>query len=464
MQVKVVHPHDASEGCGMPIGPDLQTRRRGTRFRLFAQTPTSLTSATPETVWVSPPPQAIGPGPSDARMYVCHAIAKAQPYEYPHYLPPYRGAAHPPAAAGPDGHFDHLEPGSREFLAAHVFAGVRRTLDVWEGYFGESLPWHFATDYRRLELIPYLDWHNAQCGYGFLETGFALPAEGAPSLFGLNFDVLAHEVGHSLLFALLGVPPLRHQSAGFLGFSESACDLVALVTVLHFDSVVDRLLRATQGNIYTLNELDRLGEISRTEQIRTVVSSRTMADFIAGWRSEHEISLPLTGALFDTFVEVYLKRLTDDGLIPAALGARALAHFGASEGSAEIAQDFAAAYAGRHEVFKDALLAARDYFGFALAGAWHRLDVMSLDYVDVRDAMLATDHALADGRHARIIRDNFAWRKIGAVRFGPRLDATPHETDRRDGDADRAAARPQRTWPPQGLSYKARVAASARDG
>ncbi|MCU0973506.1 MAG: hypothetical protein MUF80_06075, partial [Burkholderiales bacterium] len=79
-------------------------------------------------------------------MYVVDAIGKHLPYDYP-YLPPYHGRHHPPVEPGADGHFDHLEPASREFMAAHLYGTLRFVLDVWEKYFGGEIPWHFADDY-----------------------------------------------------------------------------------------------------------------------------------------------------------------------------------------------------------------------------------------------------------------------------------------------------------------------------
>jgi hypothetical protein len=139
-------------------------------------------------------------------MYVVDVIGKAAPYDFPS-LPPWQGPRHPPAQSDSQGHFDHLDPASREFMSAHMYGTLRFVLDVWEHYLGTEIPWHFASDYRRLELIPVVDWNNAHSGYGFIETGYARPGEADPQPFCLNFDVLAHELGHSFIYALFGTPP-----------------------------------------------------------------------------------------------------------------------------------------------------------------------------------------------------------------------------------------------------------------
>ncbi len=260
-------------------------------------------------------------------MYVIDAIGKGPYEDFPH-LPPYRGARNPPVQPGRDGHFDHLgDPWSREFMAAHMYGTLRFVLDVWERYFGAPIPWHFARDLPRLELVPLVEWDNAHSGYGFIETGFARPGAPDPQPFCLNFDVLAHELGHSFIYALLGTPPPDRVSAEFLAFHESAADCVAMMAVLDFDSVVDRLLERTRGNIYLPNELNRIGELSETEQIRLASQSLTLAD-VPDLRTppsqlsqpqRHAMSLPLTGAVFDVLVEVFQEILVRDGLISREL-------------------------------------------------------------------------------------------------------------------------------------------------
>ena len=69
---------------------------------------------------------------------------------------------------GADGHFDHLRPGDPGFEAAHLFGAVRFTLDVWEGYLGHPIAWHFTDHFDRLELSMVEDWANAHMGYGYI--------------------------------------------------------------------------------------------------------------------------------------------------------------------------------------------------------------------------------------------------------------------------------------------------------
>lgn len=391
---------------------------RGTRFRLYPQSPVLSSIHGPETVWIAHPPSEIGPGPSDRRMYVVDAVNKDRHYDFP-FMPPWRGASSAPVHSGLDGHFDHLQLGTREFMAAHMYGTVRFVLDVWEQYFGAELPWHFAKDYLRLELVPLIDWNNAHSGYGFIETGYARLGAPDPEPFCLNFDVLAHELGHSFIYELLGTPPTGKVSAEYLAFHESAGDCVAMIACLDFDSVVDRLLQRTRGNIYLPNELNRIAELSETEQLRMASQSVKLSDVpdlktpIAqlSFPQRHSMSLPLTGAVFDILVEVFQHLLVEDGLISPALDEHSRQEVGADEEAVQAAFDIA--YAGRHDQFKGALLDARDYMGNCLAAAWRMLS-WDVTFESMAEALLAADEQVASGAGREIIIESLLWRGITA--------------------------------------------------
>ena len=75
--------------------------------------------------------------------------------------------------ARPDrqGNFDYITFDDPAFVSAHLYGTARFVLDVWEKYFGHHLIWYHSELYPRLELVPLVDWDNAQSGPGFLETG-----------------------------------------------------------------------------------------------------------------------------------------------------------------------------------------------------------------------------------------------------------------------------------------------------
>ena len=404
---------------------DTVTRRRrsdeeyGVRFRLFPQAPVVPAFAEPETVVISRAPGSIGPGPSDERMYVVDALQKSRPYAFP-FLPPFVGPANAPILPGPDGHFDHFEVGTREFNAAHMYGAVRLVLDIWEDYFQRQVEWHFSKHFARLELIPHLDWDNAQSGYGFIETGFGFDEDYGEHPFCLNFDILSHELGHSFVFALVGTPPER-VSAEYLGFQEAASDIVTLLSTLHFTSVVDHVLAETRGNIYVPNELNRFAELSPTHQIRSASNSLRMDD-VPDVRTpvdrlsqpdRHLLSQPLTGAVFDILVELFQTILVQRGLISNELNAMSRrADQGVDEtGEVLVERLFDDAFQDRGGDFAQALIVARDIAGSLCAAAFTQLRP-DLTYPQVYEAFLRADRLLTNGEFRDLLRNSFEWRGI----------------------------------------------------
>lgn len=452
----------------MPFELDSARKHMGTKVRLFPQPSFVEPYSEPETVWLSPPAGTVGPGPNDDRMYVIDPVGKERGYGLRRGpngsaaldLPPWRGALHAPAEPDAAGHFDHFAVGTPEFEMAHVYGSLRWTLDIWQDYFGRPIPWHFRRDYERLEAIMFPRLDNARSGYGFIEVGADITDWGEATPFSLNFDILAHELGHSIIYSEIGIPTLHTEQGEYFGFHESAADMVALIAVLHFDSVVDHLLGTTSGNLYTLNELNRVGELSKTEQIRTASNPHKMSDFAAGWTDEHLLSQPLTGALFDILVDVFDENLLERGLISARAEDLMDQIERRPEFEGVIQAIFDRAYANHHAGFKEALLEARDYLGAALAITWSELSPHFLNYDDVGDALLEADRRLTGGRYQRIILSNFRWREIGAVKIGPRLKE-PDETSH--AFSDRTLV-PEPEKIPAKLSYYERMMTTRRHG
>ena len=381
--------------------------RLGTRFLVFPQPPFIPGYEKPETIWVSTPPNRIGPGPADNRMYVISPLVEKQPYQFP-YLPPYVGVLAPPAVAGPDGHFDNIPIGTAEFEAAHAYACIRRVLDVCESYLGREIPWFFEPTYERLEIVPKLRWNNAQSGYGFLEMGED-EARGKPQPFALNFDALAHEIGHLIIFGVMGVPRFDPPHEYF-AYHEAVADFIALIGLLHFDTALELLLRRTRGNLLITNELDRFGEISDEKQVRLFSHSLRMSDVST---EVHDLSKPFAGALFDILVEIYQILLFERGL--SDLDARDFRDL-RSELAEEELEALLSASLGANDsrlfALKSALEEARDLIGEILVRSWEELEPETLDFRQAAEAMIV---AAEDGRASRFagsVIDNFAWREI----------------------------------------------------
>ncbi|MGO9420940.1 hypothetical protein [Roseiarcus sp.] len=320
-----------------------------------------------------------------------------------------------------DGHFDYLPEGTLEFAEAHVFGAARFALDVWERYFGRRIEWHFAQDYRRLEIGILPGLNNAYAGYGFMEVGAHRFPDGSHAPYALNFDVVAHELGHLILYSTVGLPTAATQQGEYFGFQESGADTTALIAALHFESLLERLLAETRGNLYTYNELDRFAELSPHDQIRLASNDSKMSDFAAGWIDEHALSQPLTGAIFDVFVDIFQEILVEHGLVPRDI-AELTRDVRSQPQNAQIIQvAFDAAFADRYEDFRAALVEARDAMGFMLAETWKRLSADYFTYLAVAETMIEIEGAMSGGRYRRALVESFAWREIGRVSAGPRL-------------------------------------------
>lgn len=388
----------------LPMEEGRASSALGCRFLLYPQAPYLSGYEKPEPVWISTPPDRLQPGPANRRMYVRDPLLEKEPYEFP-YLPPFVGALHPPAEAGLDGHFDYLAPGSRQFIAAHAFGSAQRVLDIFESYLGREISWYFADTYERLEIIPWVDWRNAQSGYGFLELGVDRAGDGEASPFALNFDVIAHEVGHAILFSLFGVPEGGASGGDFGAFHEANADLISLLSFMHFDSGLDRLLRHCEGNLLVLNELNRIAELTGDRQIRLASNARRLSEVSV---EIHDRSRPFTGAVFDTIVDGFHWRLAERELADEALidiGIRDVDEAQMRRISAFTAEAFRA----RPYLFKTALIEARDEVALALTRAWARIDPETLNFTDAADTLCGVAQSAA---LAARFETNFRWREI----------------------------------------------------
>ena len=404
--------------------------RDGTRFLVFAQSPSLPSFKKPVTIKISLPPERVRPGPADGQIYVLDVPNKLpyrsrSPQDYtPFDGREWNGFRAPPPAPGRSGHYDHLEPGTPGFAAAASYASIRRVLDIWHRYFGGPIAWHFKPKFARLEVVPQINDANAHAGFGFVEFGYGMPGGRFTyvSPFWQNFDVVAHETGHMLLYAKMGFPRgtkrrdewLTIGTPEFRAFHESSGDLVAIVSSLHFPSVSDHLLEETRGNLFTNNELSRVGELSESYQIRNAFNDKKMSSVKRVRHIPHELSLPLTGAVFDILVEVFQKNLVDASLIGQNLANQANRRFGARGAPPEVQRGFDRAFKGRKRQFARELFRARDYLGDLLAHTWSTLSPDKLTFVKVGRSLLQSDRAIGngDGAHRDTIRRCFKWRGL----------------------------------------------------
>lgn len=387
-------------------------RVRGTRFRVYPQRKGLGRLARPETVYVDAAPGTIGWGPADDRMYVVDADHKI-PYDDTGDRPPYRGTRLPPVRPNRRGHFDDLRPGTREFSAASVFAIVRCVLDVWEQYLGRQIPWYFRQAYPALEIIPRAQFGNAVSRPGFLELGHA-DARGT-LWFSESFDSVAHETGHAIVRSIVGQPRGR-RTITYRALEEACADLVAIVSALHFRSVVTEVLRETAGRLFSTSLLSRIAELDRRRYVRSALNRMTINDARRARDPgdpdafKYLLARPFAGAAFDVLVELYEERLVERGAIGRDLATRSS---GARARNVRMLRlEFARRYRARPAVFREALVAARDDFGRLLAATLRRLSPRGLSYGRAVAAMLGADRMLNGGRHGALIGAAFARRGI----------------------------------------------------
>ena len=397
----------------------------GTRFRLFPEYASGYVE--PEIVTLSPPAGSLGHGPSDTAMYVANPTLKTEPYTPPSLMPPWRGPQFLPASPDRAGHFDHIPLDAPEFLAAHIFGTVRRTLDVWECYLRRPVRWWHAAFLPRIELVPVVSgWANAHSGPGFIETGMMPNDTGREQLLALNFDVIGHETGHAILFSQVGVPAPDRVSGAYLAFHESFSDLIGMIAAMSFASVTRRLLAQTGGNLYAANLINRLGKLSDREQIRIADNTTVMAD-VAGlrlepdgtWcdplgedRNQHALSEPLTGAIFDMLVDIFQDGLVRRGAIAPDDDTRGWTRD-------EVAASFTDLHLrSRHALacfgtrFQAAIDDARDVVGRAMAHAMLTLDPETLSFERVAARLLESAVADRQGHILAALLDDFLWRGI----------------------------------------------------
>jgi hypothetical protein len=378
----------------------------GTRFLVYPQAPFVPGYERPELVWIPIAPQAISAGPSSDMAYVLYPAEPKAPYRAP-YAPPFMDDYLPLAEAGPDGHFDHLVPGTPQFVSAHAFACVHRTLDICQSYVGRSWPWFFSDEYERLEVIANVPWNNAQSGFGFLELGED-DSQDPPFPYALNFDVIAHEVGHLALFSILGYPQVTRPTADYFAYHEAAADFISLLGLLSFDTALDRILRRTHGNLYIANELDRFAELTEEKQVRRFSNSLRTSDV---GDDVHDRSMPFAGALFDCLIELYQILLAERGL--TNLDPRAFDDLRQELSGRDLDNELRisqARYEPQHFAMKSALAEARDVVGTALARSWLVVGPEELDLREAKDAFVEAVRIVAGDELGERLDGNFVWR------------------------------------------------------
>jgi hypothetical protein len=401
----------------------------GARFLLYPQSRVVPGFEMPRVVLLPARAGAIGAGPEDRRMYVVDAVRK-KPYRdlstgdylwrppYPKRMP--REQAVRPSARGD---FDHAKPGSRFFSAAMAYASVRCVLDIWEFYLGRRLSLVGRSAQRKFEIVPRVTalGDNAWSGEWYIELGFADRDPREP--YCENLDVIAHEMGHIILKHVIGATPKGRLEFDRRSHDEAGADLVSLVTILHFDLVVDAVLASTRGKLFSVNILSQIGEYrmgkSGRRAARLMFQNKTMRAVAHARRAgdKYLYARPLLGAAFDILVEIYEARLVRRGLIAPELAERST--HATARAHPAIRREFAVAYEQNPDGFAEALREATADFARLLATAWRMSRRTGVTFSRVASNIALADARLNRGRYGDIIRRAFTRRRI-AVRLRSR--------------------------------------------
>ncbi|MBI3127144.1 MAG: hypothetical protein HYZ11_06040 [Candidatus Tectomicrobia bacterium] len=394
----------------MSIKLDSLIAETGTKFQVFVLPRHLKSFSLPELIQVSVAPQGIRPGPRDDRMYVCNAVSK-RPYTKD-YLPPFQGPVHPPVGPGEDGHFNHLSVDSPEFVCAAAYASARRTLDIWEDYMGRNIAWPFRLEFEMLEIIPLARMPGARIGWGFLEFGFAGRSSDELDLshpYALNMEATARGIGRDIFLSEVGIPLRSQLTPELVGVVKTTEDISALLAVLHSHKILNHLLDATSGDLFSPDVIGRIGELSEVPFFRLALNQETMSSV----PTKPRFHMPLTGALVELLIQVFKYELISLQIIDPELFGRLEKLSYPDKTDYMVQTEFDIAYLRYKPEFKICFQKARDYLGMLIARAWPGLSCESLTFFDVGLALLSADQFVSGGKHIATLRRCFSRREIG---------------------------------------------------
>jgi hypothetical protein len=308
-----------------------------------------------------------------------------------------------PAQPDDEGHYMYW-PGTSEFDQVNAFYYTTFTLRMYERYAQRGLPWSFPSP--RLAIDPHRgDGANAFYSEQDRLLGFnSFQGNGTFVYAAQSADVVTHETGHAVLD---GLRDLFNESFG-LGanaFHESFGDMTAVLVALHDDSLIQRLLDWTKGDLRMSSFLSTLAEqmtitlrqeADRAKHIQrhTIYLRNTLNTFRVRpfdelpadtnnpegelSREAHNYSRLFSGAFYDILVGIYERIKAEDPHTPARV----------------------------------AIHRARDIAGYMLVCAVELGPVGECDFADMAKAFMAANAVLEKGKHEDILVQVFTARGI----------------------------------------------------
>lgn len=313
-----------------------------------------------------------------------------------------RDSQHPVAQPDDDNNYLYWTD-TPQFNQVNAFYYATITLRMCEKFVNRPIPWAFRSPHLKIDphagygMNAYYHEKDRQLGFFSFKFGEENMLNTAQSA-----DVVSHETAHAVLD---GLRDLYNQSFGLgpLAFHESFGDMIAVLVALQDDSLVQRLLEWTEGDlrmanfvsevaehvIQLLQELEEMEAINeRTVYLRNAFNMFHYKPFDdlpyfsdnpshKLGRESHNYSRLFTGAFYDLLVEIYEYVRQGDDIKP-----------------------------------RIAIHKARDIAGHLLMYAVELGPVGELTFSDMARAFLTADVLLNDGEHLDLLIDIFAQRKI----------------------------------------------------
>ncbi len=228
----------------------------------------------------------------------------------------------------------------KSFTAAHTFATVNKTLEMFENAMGQKVPWRSSREqiYVNPDKGEMLNayYSRSDCSVNFFHSLDPVSKEMVYS--GHSGEAVSHEVGHAMLD---GMRPnyLNAWSPDPLGFHESFADCMGMFMATQSDETCEIAARETGGDMKKENCIARtaeeLGTAINTATGKNKTGGNYIRNAINNWKwvdpktlpenpgsdklgtEMHNWSRVFTGAVYDTFAAIVHDKISQ-GMEPAA--------------------------------------------------------------------------------------------------------------------------------------------------
>jgi hypothetical protein len=284
------------------------------------------------------PAEELFPGPCGHRVNVIDFDVSTETlYEQAVYPAPENGACVDPFAKMAKKNPERLL-GDPKFHAQNVYAIAMRTLAQFEFALGRRVPW--GSWGHQIHIAPHA-FAEANAFYSRADRaiffGYFFEKPGKPVFTCLSHDVVAHETTHALLDGLRS-RYMEPSSPDQAAFHEGFADVVALLSVLSLEDVVEKLLKPEASGRTGLIDAAKLTheELSKSvllglademgaavSQVRGQALRRSVEELKPGtdymakdeFKEPHRRGELLVAAMMNAFLTVWLTRVEQLGFV-----------------------------------------------------------------------------------------------------------------------------------------------------